>query len=565
MILAGLSGFFLVGLLALAGPSPQVSAQEGFGGRPDEATLALFAAQCSPCHGANGEGGVGPALASSVLSLEDRIQLITDGRGGMPSFASALTTDEIDTLALMVDSFAVAEIYASQCAPCHGAAGGGGIGPDLLTSDKSFEDQLAIVTDGLGGMPAFGPTIEAERLQAVVAFVADFAEADTAGGAIFASQCAPCHGAAGEGGVGPNLQVSTLSSAELIALVSHGAGAMSTFGGALTPAEIELVAAYAESLRIVPPEEPGELDDGSAAIYAEQCAGCHGEDASGGIAPALLGTELAVDGFEAIVSNGSGSMPAFGDALSDADIGALASWLAELSAAPGDQSALVAAGAEVYSANCATCHGVDASGGTGPALTATTLGDDEIASVVGSGQGAMPGFAETLSTDDITALIAYIETAVEAASPSEPATGPATISGQAVFIANCATCHGADGGGGSGPSLIRGKLTANEIISQVYGGHAQNMPAFEGVLAATEVQEVARYVLELPESGSDGISLGTVALFLGLIGVVILGGLWAAGRLGNPPVSDVDIEAAGDTSWQEPLPPRDDELPPGHP
>jgi mono/diheme cytochrome c family protein len=553
MTMLTLAGFCVVAWLALAGPSSgQVPTD--LGARPDEATVAVYEVQCSPCHGSNGEGGVGPALTSSALSLEERTQLITDGRGGMPSFASGLSPDEINSLALMVDSFAVAEIYATQCAPCHGAAGGGGIGPNLLTSNMSAEDQLAIVTDGGGGMPAFGPTLDAERLQAVVVFAAGFASEGAAAEALYRAQCAQCHGAAGEGGVGPDLQSSTLSRAEVIALVSHGAGSMSTFGGTLAPDEIRAVVAYAMSLRVAAPEEPTDdeaLDERSAEIYAEQCAGCHGDDASGGVAPSLQDTGLAVEAVVSIISEGEGTMPAFGDTLSDSEIEALAGWLAGPGAG-GDAS--LAVGAELYAANCATCHGVDASGGSGPALTTTTLTSAELATVVAAGQGAMPAFSETLSAEDITALTAFMEAAVEAAIPPEPPIVPAALSGQALFISNCATCHGADAGGGSAPSLTQGKHTANEIISQVYGGHVQGMPAFEGVLTATEVQEVARYVLELPESGADGISLGAVALVVGLIIIVVLGGLWAAGRLGPPPA---DATADAPPAWQEPLEPLD--------
>ncbi|HSL59791.1 MAG TPA: cytochrome c [Acidimicrobiales bacterium] len=67
------------------------------------------------------------------------------------------------------------EIYAAQCASCHGAGGGGGAGPAL--SDGRVEraypdlaDQIALVANGRGAMPAFGERLDAEELEAVVRY-----------------------------------------------------------------------------------------------------------------------------------------------------------------------------------------------------------------------------------------------------------------------------------------------------------------------------------------------------------------------------------------------------------
>jgi mono/diheme cytochrome c family protein len=68
-----------------------------------------------------------------------------------------------------------AEIYAASCASCHGADGGGGIGPQLAggAAVKRFPDvadQIAFVTAGSGAMPSFGGRLSPEQLRQVVEY-----------------------------------------------------------------------------------------------------------------------------------------------------------------------------------------------------------------------------------------------------------------------------------------------------------------------------------------------------------------------------------------------------------
>jgi mono/diheme cytochrome c family protein len=67
-------------------------------------------------------------------------------------------------------------------------------------------------------------------------------------------------------------------------------------------------------------------------IYAENCAGCHGPDGAGGvIAPPLAGNSSLQQAQQTIdrVLEGSGSMPAFADRLSDTQIAAVVSHVRE--------------------------------------------------------------------------------------------------------------------------------------------------------------------------------------------------------------------------------------------
>jgi mono/diheme cytochrome c family protein len=60
----------------------------------------LFQANCARCHGASGEGGIGPKLAGRVVITDfpyepDQIALVAKGRGAMPAFAGMLSPQQL--------------------------------------------------------------------------------------------------------------------------------------------------------------------------------------------------------------------------------------------------------------------------------------------------------------------------------------------------------------------------------------------------------------------------------------------------------------------------------------
>ena len=65
-------------------------------------------------------------------------------------------------------------IYATRCASCHSADGGGGFGPALagviVQRYPDPADQEAVVTNGRGSMPSFASSLTREQIAAVVAF-----------------------------------------------------------------------------------------------------------------------------------------------------------------------------------------------------------------------------------------------------------------------------------------------------------------------------------------------------------------------------------------------------------
>lgn len=92
-------------------------------------------------------------------------------------------------------------------------------------------------------------------LVALMACSAAGADDDQAGAspgqALYKTHCAVCHGRDGNLGVGgaKPLAVSVLSEAEMVAVVTHGKGAMAAFGKKLAPEQVQEVVAYVRTLR----------------------------------------------------------------------------------------------------------------------------------------------------------------------------------------------------------------------------------------------------------------------------------------------------------------------------
>ena len=70
------------------------------------AAKALYVEQkCAACHGANGEGGVGPGFKTAKPmshSVEELAKQITNGGNGMTSFKDTLNPEQINELAKYV-------------------------------------------------------------------------------------------------------------------------------------------------------------------------------------------------------------------------------------------------------------------------------------------------------------------------------------------------------------------------------------------------------------------------------------------------------------------------------
>lgn len=77
-----------------------------------------------------------------------------------------------------------------------------------------------------------------------------------------------------------------------------------------------------------------------------------------------------------------------------------------------------------------------------------------------------------------------------------PAAG--STAGEKVYnSSNCIICHGKNGGGAQGPSLLDRPLTHQGIEDQVRRGKPGEMPAYETILTPDQIRLVADWVAEL--------------------------------------------------------------------
>ncbi len=130
-------------------------------------------------------------------------------------------------------------------------------------------------------------------------------------------------------------------------------------------------------------------------------------------------------------------------------------------AAQDDLQEEVSRGGALFAANCVSCHG-SAGRGDGKAsasllpkpanLTAARFSDERLSSVLWNGiaGSAMPPWRQ-LPTEDLRALIAYIQSLHPPRAASRIPEAASLDLGKALFVATCGSCHG-DTGAGNGPA-----------------------------------------------------------------------------------------------------------------
>lgn len=71
-----------------------------------------------------------------------------------------------------------------------------------------------------------------------------------------------------------------------------------------------------------------------------------------------------------------------------------------------------ATGEEIYAQLCSRCHGPSLDGGVGPPLAAgseaSTRPDEQLSQTISLGQGRMPSFSNSLTDEQIAAVIRYL-------------------------------------------------------------------------------------------------------------------------------------------------------------
>ncbi|MCB2134901.1 MAG: cytochrome-c oxidase, cbb3-type subunit III [Rhodobacteraceae bacterium] len=211
---------------------------------------------------------------------------------------------------------------------------------DVAAEIKRFEDANA--------------PVEAKLVAADLAAIGTDAElknyADNAGGAVFRTWCAQCHGSGAAGAKGyPNLLDNDWlwggTIEDIHTTVSHGIrnttdadarySEMPRFGAdeLLEPAQIDQVVNHV--LKISGQDHDAGLAAEGATVFADNCSACHAEDGSGDRAqgaPNLTDAIWLYGGdaaslTETVTNARFGVMPAWAGRLSEAEIRAVAAWV----------------------------------------------------------------------------------------------------------------------------------------------------------------------------------------------------------------------------------------------
>ncbi len=67
---------------------------------------AVYAAECSACHGAAGEGGSGPAMSEVAgEGAAEIVEVVLNGDGDMPAFPEIPDQDIADLVAYILDTY----------------------------------------------------------------------------------------------------------------------------------------------------------------------------------------------------------------------------------------------------------------------------------------------------------------------------------------------------------------------------------------------------------------------------------------------------------------------------
>jgi mono/diheme cytochrome c family protein len=462
---------------------------------------AIFTAKCAVCHGTAGDGS-GLEGAANFTDLEfmhqkkpaEFFEAIRDGVEDTAMLAWGETLSEMDiwdvlyyewTFATSPEEIAQGkELFAANCATCHGAAGdGSGLTGAANFTDQAFisnEDPLGFfqaIHDGVEGsaMPAWGDKLSDDEIWSVINFVWTFAYE---------------YGEEGEEEEAP-----TPTAAE-----------------PTLPAEEELF----------PPGKPSAVR--GKEIFEANCTICHGVEGDGsGLEGAANFTNFRFvrqkepsELFKAIRDGVEGTaMPAWGDTLSEIDIWDVLYYEWTFAASPEE----VTRGKELFALICATCHGApgDGSGLEGAAnftdqAFMSNEGPLELFEAIHDGVAgrSMPPWGHRFSEDEIWALVSFLKTFAyeygkveveikETPTPiAELPAKPDPALGQQVWmIKPCVGCHGLQAEGKVGPGLAGTELSFDQALLKVRTG-AGPMPAFtEEQVSDLELQHIYAWLQHL--------------------------------------------------------------------
>jgi mono/diheme cytochrome c family protein len=483
-VVSAVTGLMVVGVIFLTvqarleTPPPEAEFQ-------GDQTAALYAKNCAGCHGPTIDIGEG-------VNLHD---VIAQGRHeGMPAWSGDLTSDQIDALAGFILSPGGSQLFTANCSACHQVT-------DLVAGNplelkNALEEGSEYPAHAGLDIPDWTKTLDQGARTTLLNFLVA-----PDGQRLFTTNCATCHGRS---------VAYSGDEAELRTIISKGGLhlQMPPWREKLSDAELDTLARYVV--------DPTSVPDGQS-LFQQYCSSCHADRV-----PSAQNYDLAL----ATISLGGAheTMPVWGNILTSDQIDALVTYT--INAAEGISTDL---GQRLFSQNCSPCHGGFGEGGANPtrqgdiiapissAEFLKTRDDFTLKSIISQGQpnfGMSPfGTANggALSDEDIDAIVAYMRTweanpPVEL--PPEVATAELPLSGPDLYQQVCAQCHGVQGEGGIGPSLIDPAFQKSKTDQVIYGtinkGHpATVMIAWGEILSAEQIQQLVDFIRQLGQAAQD--------------------------------------------------------------
>ena len=454
-------------------------------------TAALYAKNCAGCHGSSITVAPGTNLHA----------IIAEGKHeGMPAWSADLTSDQIDALAGFILSPGGSKLFTENCAACHQVS-------DLVAGDplklkSAIEQGKNDPAHANVDIPQWNETLSQEERTSLLNFLVA-----PDGQRLFVTNCSPCHGrAVGFSG----------SQDELRELISQGGMhlEMPPWREKLSQTEMETLSRYVV--------EPGSTPDG-ANLFKQYCATCHGDRI-----PRVDNVEQAR---QTIAEGGAHqTMPVWGQVLTPEQLDALVSYT--FNAAKGTS---LEVGQEIFSKNCAACHGDFGEGGPNPTRPndiiapisssefLKTRDDFTLRAIIAQGQpnfGMSPfgsSFGGPLDDDQIDAIVAYLrswELNPPVELPPEVVPSQAVLSATDVYRNLCAQCHGPNGEGGLGPSLsdpvFQSANSDQQIFDTINQGHkATAMIGWGEVLSAEQIQDLVKFIRGLKSAIITPVSTPT--------------------------------------------------------
>lgn len=278
---------------------------------------ALFQQHCGSCHGQR---------VPQAASIESAGQIIESGgpHRTMPVWGSSLTSEQLDALVAFtrqsINGNSTAEgqkLFSEYCSACHGVLGEGGPNPtkagDIIAPISSAEylktrDDITLMSIISQGQPNFGMSpfgtenggpLKEEDIETIVRFIRSWEARppvelppevavpvlNEEPAQLYALVCAQCHGAEGEGGIGPELQSPEFKSQwtdqELFDTINNGheSTAMIAWGDILSADQIQQLVELIRTFK--PTSGSGTSTEVSFAkdiqpIFKTRCSACHG-------------------------------------------------------------------------------------------------------------------------------------------------------------------------------------------------------------------------------------------------------------------------------------------------